>query len=122
MENKKKIKIANILRYSAGVSGFIIGVLVLVFALLSGSEGEGGGFMGIIKNSPNALPWVVILLLLWLAWKLELLGGVLIVSTGVYMLYFFVLSSSIFFIAPLIISIFVILIGLGFVISWNLRR
>ena len=122
MENKKRIKAANILRFSAGVFGTILGIIVFIFALLSGSEVEGGGLLGIIRNSPNALPWAVLLLLLWLAWKKELAGGLLLIGTGFYSLYFFVLSSSIFFIAPLIISLLIILVGLGFILSWGMRR
>ena len=67
--NTQRIKTANIFRNTAIYSLLIIGVLIFIFALLSGAESKGGGVVGIIKNSPNALPWVFLLVLVYVAWK-----------------------------------------------------
>ena len=37
---------------------FIISV-IYIFALISGSENLGEGFIGILKNFPNTLPWIL---------------------------------------------------------------
>jgi hypothetical protein len=42
---------------------------VFVFALVSGAEKYGGGFQGLIKNAPSAMPWLMLLFLVYVAWK-----------------------------------------------------
>jgi len=64
-------------------SGFFI------FALLSGSEGYGGGFMGIIKNSPNALPWLLLFIINFAAWKWERVGGIILLLFSLAAFFFF---------------------------------
>ncbi|HHB52203.1 MAG TPA: hypothetical protein ENK75_04055, partial [Saprospiraceae bacterium] len=81
--------VGNIFRNIALFTGFIFGILVFLFALVSGSEAYGGGLMGIIKNSPNALPWALLLLLVGIAWKWEFLGGILILALAAYLFYLF---------------------------------
>ena len=56
----------------------IISVFFFIFALVSGSEGFGGGFMGIIRNSPNAIPWLLLLIINWFIRKYELWGGIIL--------------------------------------------
>ena len=43
-----KLKTANILRNIARYTLLVLGILVFIFALLSGSEDYGGGISGII--------------------------------------------------------------------------
>ena len=38
--------------------------------------------MGVIKNSPNAAPWLGLLVFVFIAWKWELIGGVIFVLIG----------------------------------------
>jgi len=61
----------------------------LVFALLSGAGSYGGGVRGIIMNSPNALPWVVFLGVIYVAWRWELVGGALVAGTGLFTVFAF---------------------------------
>ncbi|HIE74271.1 MAG TPA: hypothetical protein EYQ06_08435 [Flavobacteriales bacterium] len=63
--------------------------LVFVFALLSGSEDYGGGLMGIVKNSPNALPWLLLFGLNYLVWRKEFLGGIILTIFGIAITIFF---------------------------------
>ena len=58
-----KNKIAKILRYTARTILLFISIFWFVFALLSGAEEYGGGVKGIITNSPNALPWLLLFVL-----------------------------------------------------------
>jgi len=120
--NTPQIKIANILRNTARYSLLIIGVLIFIFALLSGAESQGGGVMGIIKNSPNALPWVLLLVLVYVAWKWELVGGIIITALGLFLFYFFNFAGNNFFLFTFILTLLIILLGSFFILSWYLRK
>ncbi len=101
---------------------WIFGILIFIFALLSGSESFGGGFMGIIKNSPNALPWVLFLALVYLAGKWKLGGGILIVLLGFSMFYFFGITASNFQWPAFAISLLPIVLGGMLILSWGLTH
>jgi len=108
----------NIARYFL----LIVGILVFVFALLSGSEEYGGGVTGIIKNSPNALPWLGLLVFLFIAWKWELIGGILITALGIFLMLFFNVLGGGFQWPAFIVSIVPVVFGLMFVLSWFLHK
>ena len=122
MENLKRIKTANILRYTARYFLLVAGILVFLFALVSGSEQYGDGVKGILQNSPNALPWLILLAALYIAWKRELAGGILITLTGIGMLVLFILKANQFFWPVLLLVLVIILLGIFFILSWYLRR
>ena len=84
-----KNKLAKYLRYIARTILLIVSIFWFVFALLSGAEEYGGGLKGIIMNSPNALPWLLLFLLVRIAWKKELVGGLLISLMGFSTIVFF---------------------------------
>ena len=67
----------------------IIALFWFVFAMLSRAEGYGGGLKGIIYNSPNAIPWLILLVFVWLAWKYELIGGIIITILGFLTIFMF---------------------------------
>ena len=75
--------IANWLRIIARIGTLTLGSLIFLFALFSGAEAYGGGFMGVIKNAPNAFPWALILLAAIIALRWELIGGILVTLLGV---------------------------------------
>ena len=77
------------LRWTARILLLIITIFWGVFALLSGASEYGGGITGIIKNSPNALPWLVLLIINYLAWKRELIGGIIVLSIALFFSFFF---------------------------------
>lgn len=118
----KKLKTANILRNIDRYTLLILGILVFIFALLSGSEDYGGGISGIIKNSPNALPWLVLLVLIFVAWKWELVGGIIITLLGLAMMYFFNFRGLNFFLVTFILTLLIIILGSFFILSWYLRK
>ena len=120
--NSSRIKTANILRNTARYSLLVIGVLIFIFALLSGAESKGGGVMGIIKNSPNALPWVLLLALVYVAWKWEFVGGVIITALGLFLFYFFNFAGNNFFLFTFFLTLLIILLGSFFILSWYLRK
>jgi hypothetical protein len=113
---------ANILRYTARYALLVIGILVFLFALFSGAENYGNGIHGIIRNSPNALPWLVFLLVVFLAWKWELVGGIIITSFGLFLIYFFNFLGPNFFLTTFIMTVLITILGSLFIISWYLRK
>ena len=117
-------KLANYFRYPARIILLLMGVLLFVFGLLSGAENSEGitTLNGIINNSPNAIPGVVILLFVLIAWKHELLGGILITLFGLFLVYFFNFSGNHFFITTFVATLVITTFGLFFILSWLIRK
>ena len=113
-------KVAKYLRYSARTVLVILTTFWFVFALLSGSEEYGGGIKGLILNSPNALPWLVLGVVVFVAFRWELVGGLLIVCMGVFTVFFFnAYKSALIFYA---IPVPLLLVGGFLVVSWYLTK
>lgn len=117
---KNPIKIAKILRYTSRIILLILSGFWFVFALLSGAEGYGGGIKGIIMNSPNALPWLLLLVFVYIAWKWELVGGSIIIATGLFTIFAFNVFKELF--ALFLITIPLILLGSFLILSWYLTK
>jgi len=100
----------------------IFSVLVFIFSLLSGSEDYGGGIMGIVKNSPNSLPWLLLFVLVYIAWKWKLIGGILLSLFGIGLLYFFGIPDYSFQTSTLIIASIPVIFGLLLILSWGLEH
>jgi hypothetical protein len=122
MVTESKLQIANTLRNIARYSLLLLGFLTFIFALLSGSERYGGGLKGIIKNSPNALPWTILLLLIYIAWKWEWIGGILITVLGLFFVYYFNLQGSHFYWGVFLLTLSIVLLGVCFILSSYLRK
>jgi len=122
MKKENQLKTANMLRNIARYTLLSIGALLFVFALFSGAESFGGGIMGVIKNSPNAAPWLGLLVFVFIAWKWELIGGILITSLGLFVTWFMSIRGDNFFIWPFIFFMVIILMGVFFLLSWYLRK
>jgi len=94
-------------------------VPIFVFALLSGSANYGGGIKGIIMNSPNALPWLVLLGVVYVAWRWEKIGGWLLIALSVIFAFFFdALDNpvvSLVILTPILVS------GILFLISGKIK-
>ena len=115
-----KLKLANLFRNIARYVLLILAILIFIFALLSGAEPD-EGISGIIRNSPNALPWAILLIIVWIVWKRELLGGIIIILFGIAGAIFFSIWNDLFeFVFWLILGI--ILLGIFFLLSWRLRK
>lgn len=104
---------ATINKTRKGISIALIAVSVLLigFALLSGSEAYDGGLDGIIQNSPNSSPWVILLLASLISLKRPLFGGFLVLMIGLGMFFFFNFRGD-FFLSTFIISLLILLLGL----------
>jgi len=121
MKQETALKTANIIKVIALILGIIFGVLIFTFALISGAEAYGNDFMSLLKNSPNALPWLLFLLLIWFAWKHELMGGLILMGLG-FSLFFLFETFSDFQWPAFIITMIVIFNGLLFACAWWLKQ
>ena len=121
MNKERNLLLAKYLRGIARYTLLIVFSLTFVFALLSGSGDYGGGIKGIIQNSPNSAPWLIFLVLLFIAWKWELIGGILITLLGFGAMYFFCYPWKGFEFA-FYLSMLIIIFGSFFIISWYLTR
>ncbi|MFC1648839.1 hypothetical protein ACFL1B_05255 [Nanoarchaeota archaeon] len=107
------------LRYIARTVLLILAILIFLFALFSGAE---DGLKGILLNSPNALTGLFVLVFIFIAWKWELVGGILIVLTGIFAVFFFGFyeagSRFMLFIIPLPL----IVLGGFLIMAWYMTR
>lgn len=117
METTKLPLWTRILRDIARYGLLVISLTVMVFALLSGSE-DGG----ILRNSPNALPWFVLFMATLYAWKQETFGGSVILILGFAMLYYFNFSGKNFFLSTFILCLLIIILGFFLVVSGYVRK
>ncbi|MFN8357270.1 MAG: hypothetical protein U0Y10_22630 [Spirosomataceae bacterium] len=121
MNSSKRLLFANLLRNIARYALLILALFTFLFALLSGAEHYGGGFMGVLQNSPNALPWLILLGMVYIAWRWERIGGILIIIIGAFMVYFFNFDGH-FYWSVLLLTVAIMLLGVCLVGSSYLRR
>lgn len=107
------------LRWATRAMAVLYTVLFFLFALFSGAE-PGQGLKGIILNSPNALPWLVLGLFILLAWKEEFIGGSIIAVFGLITIFYFDTYKNL--VAFMIISFPLLLIGVLFVLNHHIRK
>ena len=98
----------------------VFALLVFVFALLSGVADHGGGLKGILMNSPNVIPWLILLGIVYIAWKWEKVGGWMLILTSIIFTVFFNAweHTGIF----LILILPILFIGILFLISSKLNK
>lgn len=100
----------------------VMSLLIFAFALMSGSEGFGGGITGIIKNSPNALPWLILLIVNYINYRNELIGGSIIIAFGIVANLYFNLIGPNFFLATFMVINIITFMGMFFVYSWYYEK
>ncbi len=96
-------------------------LLFVLFALFSGAEGFGGGIKGLLKNSPNMLPWIVLLLINFISWGRELTGGILLIVFGGFSAFFFNGFSGNSFIV-LAVTIPLLIFGIATIVFGNFKN
>ena len=115
-----KTKVAKYLRCTARTILLIVSIFWFVFALLSGAEEYGRGLEGVLMNSPNALPWLLLFLLVYISWKKELIGGSLIMLIGFLTIAFFKTHQHL--IIFMLVSLPLIVLGVALMISYYLDK
>ena len=116
MDKKRLSKIIKITSISVLT---LFAIFWFVFALLSGAKEYGGGLTGIIKNSPNAIPWALLFGLVYLAHKKEKIGGYTLITLGVLTVFMFDGFEEPFVL--IVISLPIILLGSALVYSKYLK-
>jgi len=76
--------------------------------------------MGIIKNSPNALPWLILYIFVFLAFKYELVSGIIITLMGIFSTFAFDAFEEPF--VFLVISLPLIILGSFLILNWYLNK
>jgi hypothetical protein len=89
----------------------LISLLLFAFAVVSGAEGN--DVSSILRNSPNAWPWLILLLLNYWAWKKPLIAGVLITIFGLFSIYFFNFTGSSFYPIVFFVTVLITLLGVS---------
>jgi len=105
--------IRNIARF--GLLAFSI--IVIIFSAIMGANELGDGIKGIFLNLPNTLPWLGLLILVYVSWKWELIGGILTTLGGIYLIYFFNFAGPNFFLVTFILTLIVTLLGVLFILA-----
>ena len=95
----------------------IVSLLLFVFALFSGAEDYGGGVRGVFLNSPNTIPWAILLLFVYIAWQWRYIGGVLVIISGLATIFFF---NSLFVLFAVAIPLMIL--GWVLLIAWYMEK
>lgn len=98
-------------KYALNLS-LAMGVLFLIFALVSGAESGSNSFKSILTNSPNALPWLLYVLLVILAKRNGKIITVALLIYTIAILYFFNFSGSNFFLITFIFTLGICLLAI----------
>jgi hypothetical protein len=117
---RKLARVITIVAKTMQVIVFIYSLLWFAFAILSGSEAYGGGFQALVKNSPNAIPWLILLLINIISWGWERTGGILYLIFGVFSFFFFHAWSFGGFVM-LVVTIPYMIIGILSIFYWSFK-
>jgi len=104
------------MRKIALLISFGLGLVLTLFSLLSVSESFGSGVMAILKNSPNALPWLLYIFLIALASRWSRAGSALLLIYTAGLVYLFNFSGPNFFVATFLLTL--VIFALAAVISY----
>ncbi|MFY0674008.1 MAG: hypothetical protein JXQ87_11410 [Bacteroidia bacterium] len=118
---KNRMSIAKGLKYTSLVSVSLISILIFVFALVSGSAAYGVGLAAIIRNIPNATPWIGLILITIISWRNSLAGGICITIFGIAAVYFFNFSGANFFLSTFVLTCSTVVLGLMLLASYFLK-
>ena len=119
MKSLNKHQAAKLLKHVSRYGLLIIGLITFSFSLISGAEGN--NILSIVKNSPNTIPWVILLALTLLSFKRELTGALAILIFGA-ILFFLFNSGPNFFLVSFILSLIIPTFGLMLLMSWFIER
>lgn len=117
MNNRQLYRYALLMGRLARYALLGISVVLLIFALVSGSEEA-----GLIKNSPNTLPWVGLLAVTLIAGKYKTLGGLLIFLVGIGMIYFFNFRGPNFFFVTFVLTLLITFLGFMVMLSGYIEQ
>ena len=113
------LNIANFFRAFARFGTILLGFTMVSIAIFTGAIKYGITIENILRNLPNALPWLLLTLLL--AWEYELLGGIVMILLGLGGIYY--LQSSLHASQTEIYLMWAIIsLAVSFILSWSIRQ
>ncbi len=121
-KNNTTQKLATLARIIARSGSLLISLSMFGFSLISGAGELENSSSALLYNSLNALPWATLLLLNFIAWKNELIGGFMIIAFSIIATAFFNFSGPLFYLEVFLITISIGVFGVLFTISWYLRK
>ncbi|MGJ5620424.1 DUF7670 domain-containing protein [Sulfitobacter sp. MF3-043] len=87
----RKSSLGRNLRYIARTVLCVVTLFWFGFAIFSGAD---GGVENLFSNLPNTLPWLGLLVVNFIAFRWDLLGGVFVLVVGIVSVFFFNAWSS----------------------------
>jgi len=119
------LSIANFFRSTARFGILVLGFTMVSIAIFSGALKSGITISNILSHLPDALPWILLLFSLLLAWEFELIGGLVILGLGLGGLYYFQASGQAVitkFFTEVTLMWGIILFASLFILSWFTRQ
>ena len=112
---------ANIFQTIARFGVLVIGCTMVSIAIFTGALNYGITIDNILRNLPDAIPWFLLLVTLYLAWEYELIGGLVMLALGLFGYYLNIYSHSS---APIqsIIMLSITVFAALFIMSWLFRQ
>jgi len=71
-------------RRVARIALAVVSLFWIIFGIIAGTQAE-GGISALFQDFTNIIPWLAIILLWFIAWKWEILGGLLIIAFSIFM-------------------------------------
>jgi len=65
----------------------VVTLFWIIFGIATGFQNE-GGTGSIFDNFMNIIPWLAIIILWFIAWRWEIIGGLLIIAFSIYMAFY----------------------------------
>ncbi|MCD6091355.1 MAG: hypothetical protein J7J72_07625 [Bacteroidales bacterium] len=115
------LSLANFFQHIARYGILIIGFSMVSIAIFTGAINYGITIDNILRNLPDAIPWFLILVTLYLAWEFELIGGLIMLGLGLGGI-FYMQASNDATIPQLTIMIAITIFAVSFIVSWSLRQ
>ncbi|MBN2198152.1 hypothetical protein JW698_03115 [Candidatus Wolfebacteria bacterium] len=113
-------KTAKYLRLIARIALLITGIYWFFYGWFTGLDFAEEGIKGLLTHFPNTIPWILLLIFIFIGWKKELVGGIILVLIGFFTIYFFSAMTQAFVMIEM--SLPLIIFGACLIISWALRR
>jgi vacuolar-type H+-ATPase subunit I/STV1 len=115
------IRIANFFRHIGRYGVLIIGFTMVSIAIFTGAINYGITIDNILRNLPDAIPWFLLLVTLYIAWDYELIGGLVLLVLGLGGI-FYMQASNHSTMPQFTIMLAITIFAISFILSWAFRQ